>query len=75
MKILMKGRADEALAIFAKYHGEGDPNSPLVQLQYREIVEEYHACKDENPWWDYRELGNTRAARYRLAMVILMSFL
>ncbi|KAI0867686.1 lactose permease [Hypoxylon argillaceum] len=67
-------KADEALAIFAKYHGEGDPNSPLVQLQYREIVEEYHACKDENPWWDYRELGNTRAARYRLAMVILMSF-
>ncbi|KAI1178336.1 lactose permease [Nemania sp. FL0916] len=61
-------RADEALAIFAKYHGEGDPNSPLVQLQYHEIIEEYHACKDENPWWDYRELFNTRAARYRLAM-------
>ncbi|KAI0542010.1 lactose permease [Xylaria digitata] len=61
-------RADEALAIFAKYHGEGDPNSPLAQLQYREVVEEYHASKNENPWWDFRELVNTRAARYRLAM-------
>ncbi|RYP50857.1 hypothetical protein DL768_003692 [Monosporascus sp. mg162] len=67
-------RAEEALAIFAKYHGDGDRDSPLVQLQYREIVEEYQLCNDPNPWWDFRELGNTRAARYRLAMVIGMSF-
>lgn len=67
-------RADEALAIFAKYHGDGDENSPLVQLQYREIVEEAQATRSENPWWDYSELVNTRAARYRLAMVIGMSF-
>ncbi|KAI1812425.1 lactose permease [Poronia punctata] len=68
-------RAEEALAIFAKYHGEGNPNSPIVQLQYREIVEEYQACRDENAWWDFRELVNTRAARYRFAMVIAMSFI
>jgi MFS family permease len=67
-------RADEALAIFAKYHGEGDINSPLVQLQYREIIEEYQQCHDPNPFWDYRELYNTRAARYRLSMVIGMAF-
>ncbi|KAH8161056.1 hypothetical protein CIB48_g7190 [Xylaria polymorpha] len=71
----MAGIAEEALAIFAKYHGEGNPNSPLVQLQYQEIVEEYSTSKNDNPWWDYRELVNTRAARYRLAMVILMAFL
>ncbi|KAI1077284.1 lactose permease [Whalleya microplaca] len=67
-------RAEEALAIFARYHGDGDPNSPLVQLQYREIVEEYEQFHDPNPWWDFRELVKTRAARYRLAMVIGMSF-
>lgn len=67
-------RAEEALAIFAKYHGDDDPNSPLVQLQYREIVEEYQLTQNSNPWWDFRELLNTRAARYRLAMVIGMSF-
>lgn len=67
-------RAEEALAIFVKYHGEGDPNSPLAQLQYREIVEEYQVSRDDNPWWDFRELVNTRPARYRLAMVIGMSF-
>ncbi|KAI1185023.1 lactose permease [Nemania serpens] len=69
-----RNRADEALAIFAKYHGDGDLDSPVVKLQYHEIVEDYQVCKDDNPWWDYRELVNTRAARYRLAMVIGMSF-
>ncbi|KAK6072044.1 hypothetical protein SCUP234_08715 [Seiridium cupressi] len=72
--LIHKDRAEEALAIFAKYHGDGDENSPLVQLQYREIVEETQVLRNDNPWWDYRELVNTRAARYRLAMVIGMSF-
>ncbi|KAK5626077.1 hypothetical protein RRF57_001792 [Xylaria bambusicola] len=67
--LIHNDRAEEALAIFARYHGEGDPNSPLAQLQYQEVLEDYHASKNENPWWDFRELVNTRAARYRLAML------
>ncbi|KAI1491486.1 lactose permease [Biscogniauxia mediterranea] len=73
--LIHQDRAEEALAIFAKYHGDGNPDSPLVQLQYREIVEEFQQNHDSNPWWDFRELGNTRAARYRLAMVIAMAFI
>ncbi|ETS77587.1 hypothetical protein PFICI_09649 [Pestalotiopsis fici W106-1] len=72
--LIHKDRTEEALAIFAKYHGDGDANSPLVQLQYREIVEEAAATHDPNPWWNFKELVNTRAARYRFAMVIGMSF-
>ena len=72
--LISKDRAEEALAILAKYHGEGDPNHPIVQLQYREIREQASLYTSERPWWDYRELGNTRAARYRLAMVIMMAF-
>ncbi|KAI0471706.1 lactose permease [Xylariaceae sp. FL0804] len=72
--LIHQDRAEEGLAILAKYHGDGDPNSAVVQLQYREILEEFQQSKDGNPWWDFRELGNTRAARYRLAMVIGMSF-
>lgn len=52
----------------------GDRHHPVVQLQYHEIVEQLSATRDENPWWDFRELGNTRAARYRLFMVVAMSF-
>ncbi|RXG46667.1 hypothetical protein VDGE_08212 [Verticillium dahliae] len=73
--LISHDRAEEALAILAKYHGDGNANAPVVQLQYHEIVEDNKLTKDENPWWDYRELVNTRAARYRLFMVIAMSFI
>jgi hypothetical protein len=60
--------------IFAKYHADGNVNAPIVSLQVNEIVEQMHMYRDENPWWDFRELLNTRAARYRLSMVIAMAF-
>ncbi|KAJ2987340.1 hypothetical protein NUW58_g4563 [Xylaria curta] len=72
--LIHNDRAEEALAVLAKYHGDGDLSSPLTQLQYHEILEEYQQRENDNPWWDYRELFNTRAARYRLAMVIGMAF-
>ncbi|OOQ85681.1 Lactose permease [Penicillium brasilianum] len=72
--LIAQDRREEALDILAKYHGDGDRHHPVVQLQYHEIVEELSATRDENPWWDFRELGNTRAARYRFFMVIAMSF-
>jgi MFS family permease len=72
--LLSKDRREEAIAIMAKYHGEGNANSPLVQLQLHEITEDYAQTRNSNPWWDFRELANTKAARYRLAMVIAMAF-
>lgn len=72
--LLSKGRREEAIAIMTKYHGDGDENSPIVQLQLREITEDFARFRNDNPWWDMRELCNTRAARYRLIMVICMSF-
>lgn len=73
--LIAHDRPEEALAILAKYHGDGDPDSALPQLQYHEIVEENRLTRDENPWWDFRELVHTRAARYRLLMVICMAFI
>ena len=73
--LIAHDRREEALAIFAKYHGEGDEQSPVVQLQYHEIIEQMALTRNENPWWDFSELLNTRAARYRLYMVIGMSFI
>jgi MFS family permease len=72
--LISHGRREEAQAIFAKYHGDGDKDSPIVQLQMHEVIDSMALFKDENPWWDYRELFNTRAARYRMFMVIAMSF-
>ena len=73
--LIAHDRREEALAIFAKYHGDGDEQSPIVQLQYHEIVEQLNLTRNENPWWDFRELANTRGNRYRLYMVIGMAFI
>ena len=72
--LLAKDRREEAIAIMAKYHGDGDENHPLVQLQLREITEDFSVTRNDNPWWDFRELYNTKAARYRMMMVIAMAF-
>lgn len=72
--LVMKDRRDEAIQVLAKYHGEGDPNAPIVRLQIQEIVEDMAAARNDNPWWDFKELVHTGAARYRLYMVIAMAF-
>jgi len=72
--LVMKGRKDEAIRVLAKYHAEGDADAPIVQLQIREIVDDMKDRRNDNPWWDFKELVYTRAARYRLAMVIGMAF-
>ena len=73
--LIINDRAEEGLRVLAKYHGDGDEQDPVVQLQYHEIIEQSKLFRSENPWWDYRELFNTRAARWRIAMVIGMSFI
>jgi MFS family permease len=72
--LLANDRREEAIAVMAKYHGDGDANSPLVQLQLQQITDDFARTRSDNPWWDFRELANTRAARYRLMMVIAMAF-
>ncbi|KAF2794605.1 MFS lactose permease-like protein [Melanomma pulvis-pyrius CBS 109.77] len=72
--LMAKDRREEAIAIMAKYHGDGDVNAPVVQLQIHEITEDFAVTRNDNPWWDFRELGNTRAARYRIGLVICMAF-
>ena len=72
--LIAHDRREEALAIFAKYHADGDATAPIVHLQYDEIIEQMQEYRNENPWWDFRELVNTRAARYRLLLVVLTSF-
>ncbi|KAK6062517.1 lactose permease [Seiridium cupressi] len=59
---------------FAKYHADGNRNAPIVRLQIDEILEEMHLYHDDNPWWDFRELFNTRQGRYRTFMVVCMAF-
>jgi hypothetical protein len=38
--LMANDRTEEALDVMAKYHGEGDRNSPIVQLEYEEMRNE-----------------------------------
>jgi hypothetical protein len=65
-------RHEEALDVMAKYHGEGDRNSPIVQLEYREMLEDISTTGSDKRWWDYRELFNSPEVRYRSMLVVAM---
>ncbi|KAF8663434.1 hypothetical protein AX16_001004 [Volvariella volvacea WC 439] len=68
------GRKEEARRVLAKYHGNGDPNAPLVLLEWKEFEESVRLDASDKRWWDYSELFNTRNARYRSSMMLLMGF-
>ena len=55
-----------------EYHGEGDRDSPIVQLEYREMVYDISSSGSDRRWWDYRDLLNTKETRYRTMLVIFM---
>ncbi|KAI9756837.1 MAG: hypothetical protein M4579_003673 [Chaenotheca gracillima] len=70
--LIANDRHEEALDVMAKYHGEGDRNSPIVQLTYREMVEDISSTGSDKRWWDYSQLFNNREVRYRSMLVISM---
>lgn len=72
--LMSKDRAEDALAVLAKYHGDGDPNAAIVQLQYREILEDREINPSDDRWWDFRELVRDKQSRYRAWMVIGIAF-
>lgn len=59
----------------ATYHGEGDRDSPIVQLEYREMCEAISRTGSDKRWWDYRELVNSREVRYRSMLVLFLGML
>jgi Sugar (and other) transporter len=70
--LISHGRPDEALQVLAEYHGEGDRDSPIVQLEYDEMIEEIKENGADKRWWDYQELFNSRETRYRSMLVLFM---
>ena len=73
--LISKDRAEEALDILTEYHGDGERDGAIVQLQYREILEDREINPSDERWWDYRELIRDRQARFRIMVVVAMSFI
>ncbi|KAF9892484.1 hypothetical protein FE257_001593 [Aspergillus nanangensis] len=72
--LFAKGREQEAIDFLAKYHGNGDVQSRLVQLEVEEIRESVRQQREDKaiPWWDFRVLFNTHEGRWRSAQVLMM---
>ncbi|KAA8643486.1 putative MFS lactose permease [Aspergillus tanneri] len=72
--LISQDQHEAALQVLAEYHGEGDRNAPIVQLEYREMMEDISKTGADKRWWDYRELFNCRETQYRSMLVIFMAF-
>ncbi|KAK1146250.1 hypothetical protein N8T08_003340 [Aspergillus melleus] len=68
------GREQEAIDFLTKYHGSGDPQSRLVQLEVEEIRESIRQeLQDKRiAWWDYSCLIDSHQSRWRSLQVLMM---
>lgn len=70
--LLANSRDEEAKDFLVRYHGNGDPNHPIVQLEWQEFKENIVTDGSDKRWYDYSELFKTKSARWRSLMVIFM---
>ncbi|CDO72080.1 hypothetical protein BN946_scf184962.g23 [Trametes cinnabarina] len=69
-----QGKIEQAREILIKYHGDGDSDSPIVALELKEMLEVISARGSDKRWWDFRELFNSRSARYRTFLISCIAF-
>lgn len=68
----MWGKKEEAAQILAKYHGGGDMNHPVVQLELREFESGIELQKSSSVW-NYWALVDNHNSRWRFTMMAFMS--
>ena len=71
--LMAQDRPDEAAKVLAKYHGGGDVNHVVVQLQLKEMAHNISSGASDKRWWDYRGLWNSHSARRRMVCVLGMA--
>ena len=72
--LFANGREEEAIDFLTKYHGNGNRNSRLVQLEIEEIGESIRLELEDKkiPWWNFSGLFNTHEALWRSSQVLMM---
>lgn len=60
--------------MLVKYHGDGDPDALVANLELQEMQEVIELDGSDKRWWDFRELFNTREARYRTFLVTCIAW-
>jgi len=67
--LIAKERNEEALAILAKYHANGDANNATVQFEYAEIKETLRLEFQYQKTSSYLDFFKTKGNRYRLMLL------
>lgn len=57
-----------------KYHGDGNADSLVVRVELEEMSAVIRIDASDKRFWDWRELFNTRAARYRTLLVTCVAW-
>ncbi|KAL8292131.1 hypothetical protein RQP46_001597 [Phenoliferia psychrophenolica] len=70
--LMAMGRDEEARNFLVKYHGNGDVNSPIVEIEFAEFKEDIKIDASDKRWWDFAALFNSHSARWRTAMMVFM---
>jgi sugar porter (SP) family MFS transporter len=70
--LIANGRDAEAKAFLTKYHGNGQENNPVVELEWVEFKESIKLDSSDKRWYDYSGFVKSHQARWRFLMVILM---
>lgn len=52
--LMAHGRTEEAFDFLIKYHGNGDPEHPIVKLQMTEFSEGIRTDGADKRWWDFK---------------------
>ena len=72
--LMSRGREEEAHCILTNYHGGGDPDHEIVQLEMDEMRSAVNTSGSDKKWYDYRELFNSKGARHRMFPDLCVGF-
>lgn len=71
--LVSKGRKDEALAVLAEFHANGNPHDELVQHEYHQICISINAQHQQPGYWS--TFFSSKGDIHRLAICIICGFM
>ncbi len=73
--LFANNKAETGRAVLVKYHGNGNPDSAIVNLECNEMEEliNNEVESSDKRSWDYRPLFNSRQVLYRMWLLMLVS--
>ena len=73
-RLIGKGRSEQARAIIAEFHANGDANHPLINLEMDEMEESLRqeGMTSWRTFFDLRVLIKSRARRYRIMLNVAL---